>query len=274
TLALSPATVPAATVGQSYNTTFSATGGSGSFTFALASGALPKGLSLSTAGVLSGTTFLPGTYNFTVRVTDRNNAAATGTRAYTLTVSRALGSFVQVSLTTSNFTKGNVTATVSGNGMGPTVDFHITGTPSGTHDTGAVQMVDYAISPNGRVGVVIPPLVGNPVVALYNLGIDASQGGSTAIGSQIGSAIFINWRQFWFSPDDSLLVVIGNGGTASVFTAALFNTTTGQQIGATQFFNAGGDVTGIVLGKDSMNRDTVTVSYPGGPSNPAPWWIL
>src|SRR5262249_42133677 len=102
TLALSPATVPAATLGQSYNATFSATGGSGSFTFALASGALPRGLSLSTAGVLSGTTFLPGTYNFTVRVTDRNNAAATGSRAYMLTVSRAQGSFTPVSLTTSN----------------------------------------------------------------------------------------------------------------------------------------------------------------------------
>jgi hypothetical protein len=274
-LTLSQTTVPAATVGQSYSQTFSATGGSGSFAFAVASGAPPKGLSLSSAGVLSGTTFLPGTYNFTVKVTDKNNAAATTTRAYTLTVSRAQGSFTSVSLTTSNSSKGNVTATVSGNSMSPTVDFHITGTPSGTHDTGAVSMVDYAISPNGRVAVVIPPLVANPVVALYNLGFDASQGGSTAIGSQIwNSALAINWHQFWFSPDDSLLVIIGNGGTASVFTAALFNTVTGQQIGPTQSFTAGGDVTGIVLGKDSMNRDTVTVSYPGGPSNPAPWWAF
>jgi hypothetical protein len=49
--------------------TFAATGGFPDYTFSLASGALPPGLSLS-GGVLSGTPDTPGIYNFNIKVTD------------------------------------------------------------------------------------------------------------------------------------------------------------------------------------------------------------
>ncbi len=50
--------------------TLAATGGTGSYTWGLApSSALPGGLSLSTAGVLSGTPTVSGAFSFTVRVT-------------------------------------------------------------------------------------------------------------------------------------------------------------------------------------------------------------
>jgi hypothetical protein len=97
-LALGPASLPADTAGHVYHVTISAGGGSGNYSFALAQGSvLPPGLSLSSAGVLSGTTTAAGTYHITVTATDTARNAVTGTRDYTLTVSPApTNSFVVI----------------------------------------------------------------------------------------------------------------------------------------------------------------------------------
>ena len=55
-----------------YTFTFTATGGLAPYKFTLRSGTLPAGLTLSTAGVLSGTPTTAGSSTFTVRVTDAN----------------------------------------------------------------------------------------------------------------------------------------------------------------------------------------------------------
>jgi streptogramin lyase len=88
-LALSPATLPQVTVGDDYSATISAAGGSGNYSFQLLSGTLPTGLSLSGAGVLSGTPTIAGTSNFTVRATDTSSPSVTGTLGCTLTVNPA-----------------------------------------------------------------------------------------------------------------------------------------------------------------------------------------
>ncbi|HEX5631882.1 MAG TPA: putative Ig domain-containing protein, partial [Gemmatimonadales bacterium] len=64
-------TLPAGTQGAAYSETLTATGGNGTFTWAVVagSGALPAGITLSGAGVLSGTPTQSGTFNFTVRAT-------------------------------------------------------------------------------------------------------------------------------------------------------------------------------------------------------------
>jgi hypothetical protein len=49
-LAITPDQMPRPTTGQFYSQTFTASGGTGPYTFALASGALPQGLSLSGSG--------------------------------------------------------------------------------------------------------------------------------------------------------------------------------------------------------------------------------
>ncbi|HXG67626.1 MAG TPA: putative Ig domain-containing protein, partial [Blastocatellia bacterium] len=77
----------AATAGSAYSQTLAATGGSGSYTWSLVSGALPAGISLSAGGIISGTTSATGTFNFTVRVTD--SAAATAQKDFSLTVNAA-----------------------------------------------------------------------------------------------------------------------------------------------------------------------------------------
>jgi hypothetical protein len=69
--AITTTTLPSGAVATAYSDTLAATGGSGTLTWSLASGSsLPAGLSLSTAGVISGTPTAPGTTNFTVKVTD------------------------------------------------------------------------------------------------------------------------------------------------------------------------------------------------------------
>ncbi|HSL04860.1 MAG TPA: putative Ig domain-containing protein, partial [Nitrospiraceae bacterium] len=63
-------TLPDGTVGTAYNQTLSATGGAGTLVWSPISGSLPSNLSLSPAGVISGTPTGTGTANFTVQVTD------------------------------------------------------------------------------------------------------------------------------------------------------------------------------------------------------------
>ncbi|WP_186424269.1 cadherin-like beta sandwich domain-containing protein [Pannonibacter sp. TSB10GB1] len=92
---LSPAAgaLTAGQVGAAYSQTFAASGGSGSYTYAVTSGALPAGLSLNTStGEISGTPSTAGTANFTITATDGNND--TGDAAYSLLVNAAPASTV------------------------------------------------------------------------------------------------------------------------------------------------------------------------------------
>jgi hypothetical protein len=86
-LALSPSSLLAATVYTAYSQTITASGGTSPYTFAVTSGAQPTGLTLSSAGVLSGTISASGqsgTFTFTVTATD--HVGLTGSTAYSLTV--------------------------------------------------------------------------------------------------------------------------------------------------------------------------------------------
>jgi|HubBroStandDraft_1064217.scaffolds.fasta_scaffold14647_3 DNA-binding beta-propeller fold protein YncE len=64
------------TVGRRYSATLAASGGTGTFEWSLASGALPKGLRLSASGVISGKPKVKGKKSFVVRATDPAGASA------------------------------------------------------------------------------------------------------------------------------------------------------------------------------------------------------
>jgi hypothetical protein len=68
--------------GNPYSTTITASGGTAPYSFAISSGSLPPGLTLSSNGTLSGTSNVIGNYAFTVTVTDA--AGCQDTRAYSL----------------------------------------------------------------------------------------------------------------------------------------------------------------------------------------------
>ena len=85
TLTISTTSLLTATQGSAYIQGLLASGGTGTgYTWALASGSLPAGLTLSAAGSISGTPTVAGGSSFTLRVTD--SGANTASQAYTLTV--------------------------------------------------------------------------------------------------------------------------------------------------------------------------------------------
>lgn len=94
------ATVDNGTVGRSYSDTFAAVGGDSPYTYALASGALPTGLTLNTStGELAGTPTAEGTYTFSVTATDSNISPRTSPPAsFTVQV------FAPVVITTTELT--------------------------------------------------------------------------------------------------------------------------------------------------------------------------
>ena len=80
---ITTATLPGATFGTAYSATLTGTGGITPYTWTVSQGTLPAGLSLSGAGVLSGTATAGGTASFTVKLTDAGSLTAT--MAYTIT---------------------------------------------------------------------------------------------------------------------------------------------------------------------------------------------
>ena len=87
-ITVNPATLLDGTVEFAYSQAISASGGSGSYTFAVTSGTLPAGLALDAAGTLSGAPTLAGAASFTVTATD-TSTSFTGERAYTLVIHSA-----------------------------------------------------------------------------------------------------------------------------------------------------------------------------------------
>jgi hypothetical protein len=72
-----------------YSQTVAATGGSGTFTYSLATGTLPTGVTLTpSTGALAGTPSAAGTFNFTLRATDSFGIEAT--QAFTVVIAEPL----------------------------------------------------------------------------------------------------------------------------------------------------------------------------------------
>ncbi|WP_171984657.1 putative Ig domain-containing protein [Hydrogenophaga sp. A37] len=185
TIAVSPTTLPNPAVGTPYSQTVTASGGIAPYSFVVSAGSLPAGLTLSTGGVLSGTTNQVGTFNLTVTATDAN--AQTGSRAYTvtigaptLTLAPAAGaltapygvvysqSFV-ASGGSGSFSYGLTGAlpaglTFSGNTVSgtPTVpgSYPVTVTATDTLATGAGA--PFSVAQNYTINVAAPTLVVNP----------------------------------------------------------------------------------------------------------------
>ena len=79
---------PRALVGSAYSDTLVASGGDGSFAWAISSGALPQGLTLATAtGVVTGTPTSEGRFDFTATAT---SGSLTASRSFTIVAVRPL----------------------------------------------------------------------------------------------------------------------------------------------------------------------------------------
>jgi len=81
-LQITSSQLPGGTVGSAYSATLNASGGTPPYSWSLSSGILPAGLSLSSAGTLSGTPTVAGAFPFTVAVKD----AASGSASASLSI--------------------------------------------------------------------------------------------------------------------------------------------------------------------------------------------
>ncbi|HNG34653.1 MAG TPA: putative Ig domain-containing protein, partial [Blastocatellia bacterium] len=206
----SNAALPAGQAGTQYNQTFTQTGGAGAAMFAVTVGALPNGLALSTAGVLSGTPTAFGDFNFTVTATDTNGCI--GARAYSLHINAPCPTITVNPTSLPNGTVGtayNQTATATGGaapyaysisagalpgGVTLASGGGLTGTPN---TPGVFNFTIKATDANGCMGtrayaVTINPAVVNPGLQFYPLpkplrllDTRAGQLGCDAPGAQI-----------------------------------------------------------------------------------------
>jgi hypothetical protein len=87
-IVINPTTLPPGRVLQPYAQTITASGGTAPYTFTVAAGALPNGLTLSPAGLIGGAPQQSGIFNFTIRATD--SLGCQGSRAYSIAILAAL----------------------------------------------------------------------------------------------------------------------------------------------------------------------------------------
>jgi subtilisin family serine protease len=111
-LTVTTTSLPSGTQLAAYSTPLAATGGTTPYTWSLASGTLPSGLSLApSTGVISGTSTVTGTSNLTVRVTDANSLTAT--QALSLTINSNASGGGTIGLVQANAVQGSNVSLVS-----------------------------------------------------------------------------------------------------------------------------------------------------------------
>ena len=151
---LDPATLPNLPIGQAYNQTMTVTGGTGTFTYAVTTGSLPTGLTLTSGGVLSGTPTVAGTYTFTITAT--NQWGCTASNSYTIVVACPT-----ISLSPGTLPPGNVgfayNQTITVTGSTNTFTFSSTGTlpPGLTLNTTTGALTGTPTTPNTYTFTII-----------------------------------------------------------------------------------------------------------------------
>ncbi len=139
-ITLAPTSLPAATYGTSYSSTITASGGTAPYTYAISTGSLPAGLTLSAPGTISGVPTVTGIFGFTIKATD--SQSFTGTQNYILSINTAT-----LTITANNSTK--VYGTVN-----PAFTGTVTGVENGDSFTESFTTTATVSSPVGSYAIV------------------------------------------------------------------------------------------------------------------------
>lgn len=143
TVVLTPATLPSGTVGTAYSQSLSSSGGIAPYTYAIASGALPPGISFSSAGVFSGTPTTAGSYTAVVRSTD--DAGYNATQSYSIVIADAVPVVVDDSAATPS--QQPVTIPVTANDGGVITSIAVVSAPA--HGTATASGMSIVYTPTG-----------------------------------------------------------------------------------------------------------------------------
>ncbi|MEO8613199.1 MAG: putative Ig domain-containing protein, partial [Chloroflexota bacterium] len=252
-IVVTPVTLPNGTVGVSYIQTIGATGGSGVYSnFAVTVGSLPPPLILNAgSGSITGTPSTPGTFPFSVTVTD--SLGATGTLAYSVTINPGI---TVTPATLPNGTQGiPYTQTIGATGgSGTYTNFAvtigslpaplilnagsgaITGTPTTagtfpftvtvTDSLGGTGSQAYSVTINSAITVTPATLPGGTIGTAYN----------QTIGATGGSGTYTDFSVTAGSLPPPLLLNAGSGaitGTPTTTGTFPFTVTVTDSLGAT-----------------------------------------
>ncbi|WP_171062919.1 putative Ig domain-containing protein [Larkinella sp. C7] len=230
--------VTTATVGTVFSQTFTASGGTSPYSYSVASGTLPDGLSLATTGVLSGTPTESGSFTITVRATGSNGCSGLGS-AYIVTVGQAapfisgfapsltavcVGSPVTFTATIANLT-GSYSYTLTSLSN---EDMLYTGTSSNPNFSqtisapGSGQTFKLEVINNGMLATATQYLTVNalPVAGLVNNGpLTCGRTSVTLTASGGTSYTFSNGSGVVGTPGETNTVLVSSPGTYSVTVA-------------------------------------------------------
>jgi uncharacterized protein YhjY with autotransporter beta-barrel domain len=206
TITVSPNFPPNMTVGQAYTQTFTASGGTSTYSFAVTAGTIPAGMTLSSGGVLSGTPTEGGTFNFTITATDSSTGTGpfTGSHPYTL--------LAQAATVTVN------PATLPGGTVGAAYSQTLTGS-GGTAPYGGFTVTGGALPAGVSLNSSTGALTGTPTAAgTFSVTIattDSSTGTGPFTGSR-GYSLTIAGPTVAIGPGTLTAPVVGQAYSQSV----------------------------------------------------------
>ncbi|MBL0209966.1 MAG: putative Ig domain-containing protein [Holophagaceae bacterium] len=149
-ITLGPSSLPNGTAGVAYSQVLTASGGTSPYTFTVSSGSLPGGLSLSSAGTLSGTPATAGASSFSVQA--RDSANRTGTQIFALVVSASVsGPMVRIGAGTGKAIKPLLGINAGPLPASPSMTANLA-TAYQTIGVRAVRTHDHLIYPSGQTG--------------------------------------------------------------------------------------------------------------------------
>lgn len=209
-LTILPAILPNGSVGNFYSAILTTSGGTAPYSYAITTGTVPAGLTLSADGILAGTPVAAGNSTFTIRAQDSSGAPGPNASSQTFTVTIAAPVIALTPVSLPNATFGlpyNQTITADGSiapysfavtsgSLPPGLTLALNGTLSGTPTVGGlrtftVTATDATAAPGPYAGgraytltVDVPPLV-IPMTTLpdgatdnaYSAQIDSAAGG-------------------------------------------------------------------------------------------------
>ncbi|HXS11570.1 MAG TPA: putative Ig domain-containing protein, partial [Acidobacteriaceae bacterium] len=107
-LSITTTQLPSVQVGTPYKVTLAAAGGTTPYQWSVASGSLPSGLTLSSAGVISGTPTVSGTSTFSVSVTDSTSKPQKQAVTYSIVVTPVQSTPAALSISATALPSGQV----------------------------------------------------------------------------------------------------------------------------------------------------------------------